>query len=208
MKHNYFKSGIVISLLAVFSLLAIQSEAYPPFVRQSAKFGAKDCTFCHTKPEGGEGWNERGNWLMAEKDKRKADSINVEWLSEYDSNATAAPANKTEDKGDKWAELESYHEVMSQTFHPAEEGNLKPIRSQAGELAARAQKWLDSKPPLMYDVPSIKAILVKLNTESKALAELVSKNGSDAEVKNSITALHDRFHEIIGACRVEKEKKK
>jgi hypothetical protein len=207
MKHNYFKSGIALSLLVAFSLLAIQSEAYPPFVRLSAKFGAKDCTFCHTKPEGGDSWNERGNWLIAEKDKRKADSINVEWLSEYASNATVAPANKTEDKN-KWAELESFHEVMSQTFHPAEEGNLKPIRSQAGELAARAQKWLDSKAPLMYDVPSIKAILVKLTTESKALAELVSKDGSDDDVKKSITALHDRFHEIIGACRVEKEKKK
>lgn len=208
MKHNYFKSGIALSLLVAFSLLAIQSDAYPPFVRQSAKFGAKDCTFCHTKREGGEGWNERGNWLIAEKDKRKADSINVEWLSEYASSATAAPTTRAEDKGDKWAELESFHEVMSQTFHPAEEGNLKPIRSRAGEMAERAQKWLDSKAPLIYDVPAINAILVKLNAESKALAELVSNNGSDEEVKKSITALHDRFHEIIGACRVEKEKKK
>lgn len=208
MKNTMLKLTLVFVGTASFIWPAIQSEAYPPFVRQSAKFGAKDCTFCHTKPEGGEGWNERGNWLMAEKDKRKADSINVEWLSEYASNAPSAPTTNAEDKGDKWAELESYHDIMSQTFHPAEEGNLKPIRSQAGELAARAQKWLDSKAPLLYDVPSIKAILVKLNAESKSLAELVSKNGSDEEVKKSITALHDRFHEIIGACRVEKEKKK
>jgi hypothetical protein len=205
MKNTKLKFTLFFLALTSFLWLALPGEAYPPFVRQAAKFGAKDCTFCHTKPEGGDSWNERGNWLIAEKDKRKSDSINVEWLSEYDQQATAA---KSEDKGDKWAELESFHEVMSQTFHPAEEGNLKPIRSQAGELAARAQKWLDSKAPLMYDVPSIKAILVKLTTESKALAELISKNGSDAEVKNSITALHDRFHEIIGACRVEKEKKK
>jgi hypothetical protein len=205
MKNTKLKFTLFFLALTSFLWLALPGEAYPPFVRQSAKFGAKDCTFCHTRPEGGDSWNERGNWLIAEKDKRKSDSINVEWLSEYGQQATAA---KSEDKGDKWAELESFHEVMSQTFHPAEEGNLKPIRSQAGELAARAQKWLDSKAPLMYDVPSIKAILVKLTTESKALAELISKDGSDDNVKKSITALHDRFHEIIGACRVEKEKKK
>ena len=205
MKRRISKSLLVLALISGFVWPVVKSDAYPPFVRQSTKFGAKDCTFCHTKAEGGEGWNERGNWLIAEKDKRKADSINVEWLSEYGAQATAS---KTADTGDKWAELESYHEVMSQTFHPAEEGNLKPIRSQAGELAARAQTWLDSKPPLMYDVPSIKEILVKLTAESKALSELVSKNGSDEEVKKSITALHDRFHEIISACRVEKEKKK
>ena len=34
-------------------------------------------------PGGGEGWNDRGNWLIAEKDKRKADSIDVTWLEDY-----------------------------------------------------------------------------------------------------------------------------
>ena len=206
MKCQNLKTLIAISLFVTFSLLAIRSNAYPPMVRQAAKFGAKDCTFCHANPTGGEGWNERGNWLITEKAKRKADAINIDWLADYGDKTAASPAQKAEEKSDKWAELESYHEIMSQTFHPAEEGNLKPIRSQAGELAQRAQKWLDSKPPMMYDVPSIKAILVKLTAESKALSILVSKNGSDGDVKKAITALHDRFHEIVGACRVEKKK--
>lgn len=59
------------------------TRAYPPFFRKAVKFGAKDCTFCHLQKEGGEGWNERGKWLMAEKERRKADTIDVEWLTEY-----------------------------------------------------------------------------------------------------------------------------
>lgn len=206
MKIKNLKTSLVIGLLMAFSLLAINSEAYPPLLRQSAKFGAKDCAFCHADPQTGGDLNARGKWLTSQRDKRNADRIDVEWLAEYKDKDAAAPAQKSEEKKDKWAELDNFHEIMSQTFHPAEEGNLKPTRSNAGELAKRAQKWLDSKPPLMYDVPSIKEILVKLNTESKALAELVSKNGSDEEVKKAITALHDRFHEIVGACNVEKKK--
>ena len=62
---------------------ALTTQAYPPFLRKAQKFGAKDCLFCHEKAEGGEGWNKRGQWLIAEKEKRKADAIDVEWLSEY-----------------------------------------------------------------------------------------------------------------------------
>lgn len=107
---------------------------------------------------------------------------------------------------DKWAELETFHGVMSETFHPAEEGNLKPIRSRAAEMAEKARQWRDSKPPKLYDTPEIKEKVGKLTVESKALAERMAKNPPDEEVKAAITALHDRFHEIIGACREEKKK--
>ncbi len=57
--------------------------SFPPFLKAAAKFGAKDCLFCHTVPEGGEGWNERGTWLKAEKERRKAAMADANWLSEY-----------------------------------------------------------------------------------------------------------------------------
>jgi hypothetical protein len=142
MNHKIIKTSIALTLTAVVLLGSTNTQAYPPFVRQAAKFGAKDCTFCHTAPEGGEGWNKRGEWLIAEKDKRKADKIDVAWLSEYGEQATAT---STAQANDKWAELEAYHDVMSQTFHPAEEGKLEPIRKRAGELAEKARQWLDSK---------------------------------------------------------------
>jgi hypothetical protein len=62
---------------------SLTTQAYPPFVKKAAEYGAKDCTFCHTKAEGGEGWNKRGNWLIAEKAKRKADAVDPTWLADY-----------------------------------------------------------------------------------------------------------------------------
>lgn len=205
MNHKIIKASLTIALTAGVLLSAIQTQAYPPFLRQATKFGAKDCTFCHTKPEGGEGWNKRGEWLIAEKDKRKADKVEIEWLSAF-GDKTADGSAVAAQESDKWAELESFHEIMSQTFHPAEEGKLQPIRKLAGELAARSQQWLDSKPPKVYDAPEIKAILVKLNIESKALADNIAKGATDDQIKKDLTALHDRFHEIMGACREEKKK--
>jgi hypothetical protein len=59
------------------------SMAYPPFVGKAKKFGAKDCRFCHVKPEGGEPYNVRGKWLVSQKAKRNADAVDPEWLAGY-----------------------------------------------------------------------------------------------------------------------------
>src|ERR1700752_5366961 len=55
--------------MAIIAALASESLASPPFVAKSRKFGAKDCTFCHVEPEGGPPWNDRGKWLVAEKER-------------------------------------------------------------------------------------------------------------------------------------------
>jgi hypothetical protein len=67
----------------VVGLITTPSLAYPPFVEQAKKFGAKDCRFCHLKAEGGEGHNARGKWLLKEKTRRNADAVDPEWLVDY-----------------------------------------------------------------------------------------------------------------------------
>ena len=111
----------------------------------------------------------------------------------------AAMTASAED-GNKWNELSAFHDVMSATFHPMEEGDFTPIRSRAAEMAAKAKQWADSTPPKVYDRPEIKTNVAKLAQESTALAALVAKKASDAQIKTSLSALHDRFHEIAGLC--------
>ena len=77
---------IVISavfLVGVIAALAGKSLGYPPLLAKAKKFGAKDCTFCHVDPEGGPPWNERGQWLIKEKERRGVDTVDVEWLANY-----------------------------------------------------------------------------------------------------------------------------
>jgi hypothetical protein len=62
----------------------------PPLVGAAKAKGypAKNCQYCHVsavpkkdafKPDD---LNDRGKWLMAEKDKRKAKDIDVDWLKD------------------------------------------------------------------------------------------------------------------------------
>ncbi|NBO66707.1 MAG: hypothetical protein EBU88_18000 [Acidobacteria bacterium] len=81
------KITIAVLALAIMLGSTLITGAYPPFVKKSEKYGAKNCLFCHKQPSGGEGWNKRGEWLIAEKDKRKADTIDVTWLEEYKEEA-------------------------------------------------------------------------------------------------------------------------
>ncbi|HEY3137350.1 MAG TPA: DUF3471 domain-containing protein [Blastocatellia bacterium] len=73
----------LIFVAGLVAALAGQTFGYPPLLAKAKKFGAKDCTFCHVDPEGGPPWNERGKWLIAEKERRKAETVDVEWLADY-----------------------------------------------------------------------------------------------------------------------------
>ncbi|HWP42555.1 MAG TPA: hypothetical protein VNO14_04920 [Blastocatellia bacterium] len=78
------KGTIAIVFLAGAALLFVsESRAFPPFLPKAKKFGAKDCRFCHVNIEGGEPYNARGEWLIKEKERRKADMVDPEWLVDY-----------------------------------------------------------------------------------------------------------------------------
>lgn len=113
------------------------------------------------------------------------------------STTFAIAQNKAE-----WKELKDFHTVMSQTFHPAEEGNLKPIRERSAEMVKAAEAWKKSAIPADYkNVKDIQETLNKLVDGSKNLDKQIKAKASDEEIKKSITALHDVFHTIVGLCR-------
>lgn len=101
---------------------------------------------------------------------------------------------------DKWPAIKEFHEVMSQTFHPAEEGNLAPIKARSEEMMNKAAMLLKSDIPTEFRTDAILASAERLQLKSKALHKLVKSNGTDAAILKSITDLHDTFHEIVGLC--------
>ena len=115
---------------------------------------------------------------------------------------------KSQTKPDSWPQKKAFHDVMSTTFHPSEEGNLEPIKKRSGEMAQKAEEWLKSTPPAEFDKPIVKEKLKLLYKESKALDKLVKSKASDEEIKTALAKLHDRFHEIVSACGDEDEKHK
>jgi hypothetical protein len=79
--------------LVVFALAAVPTtaSAVGPLLAKAKQAGypAQNCQYCHVskvpkkeefKPED---LNERGKWLMTEKQKHAAKEISVEWLKDY-----------------------------------------------------------------------------------------------------------------------------
>ena len=98
MTKKLIKLSIAIVVIAGVVGSSFSTRAYPAFLRKAVKFGAKNCLYCHKEPAGGEGWNERGQWLIAEKERRKADAVDPEWLVDYKEGAKKDAENKEENK--------------------------------------------------------------------------------------------------------------
>jgi hypothetical protein len=79
----------IISLL-VFAILFIvgfasTAPASKDFLKDAKQFGGKNCKFCHNEavPKDAKNLNDRGQWLVEQKKKHKAEKVDVSWLKEY-----------------------------------------------------------------------------------------------------------------------------
>lgn len=105
---------------------------------------------------------------------------------------------------EKWPAIKTFHGVMSQTFHPAEEGDLNPIKTRSEEMVQKANALSKEAIPAEFKTPAILTSIKKLQAGSKKLDLLIKAKGNNKEVLAAITSLHDVFHEIVGLCSEEK----
>lgn len=104
-----------------------------------------------------------------------------------------------------WTALTDFHKVMSQTFHPSEEGNLEPIKTRVGELVEKAEALKASAIPADFNNKKVKKAVKKLATDSKKLQSSIKAGATDEQIKASLSALHDVFHQIVGLCSPKDE---
>jgi ketosteroid isomerase-like protein len=160
----------VVFVAAIVAALAVESFAYPPFLAKSRKFGAKDCTFCHVDPAGGAPWNDRGQWLIKEKERRGADAVNVEWLAEY-------KPGKAEDK------LPPPAQPRPDEKKPPAPGASTPGGAVEQELLKLERAWLDAY--LKRDAAAMEQIESDDFTITHANGQVITKAQEVANLKRS-----------------------
>ncbi|MBU0940522.1 MAG: hypothetical protein KKD36_03700 [Bacteroidetes bacterium] len=106
---------------------------------------------------------------------------------------------------DKWPAIKEFHDVMSETFHPAEEGNLTPIKARSEEMMNKAAALMSATTPAEFKTKAIYASVEKLKGQSNALHDLITAKGSDDVIVKLLTEMHDVFHEIVGLCSETKK---
>jgi hypothetical protein len=106
---------------------------------------------------------------------------------------------------DEWAEMDSFHMIMAEAFHPFKDSaNLEPVKTLAEEMAVEADKWSAATLPAKVDTDEVKALLAKLKADTRALADKVKAGAANEELGTDLTALHDNFHGIMEAWHKSK----
>jgi len=106
-----------------------------------------------------------------------------------------------------WQEAKKFHQFMSASFHPAEDGNFKPLKDNCDSLAWAAEQWAKTPVPSNYKEKETKETLATLVKQSNGIKTAVKKNASDTELKKLITEAHDTFHKVVGECKKAEETK-
>lgn len=139
--------------------------------------------------------------VSSAQDVKKADSMEPKKVKEG-----MHEGNHEENKSD-WKELNAFHNVMSQTFHPMEAGNFDPIKKQAAELSARAKALESSSIPPAYKNDAVIQDVKTISAGAENLEKIINNGGSDDDIKVALTELHNNFHKLMGACNKEGEHK-
>ena len=106
----------------------------------------------------------------------------------------------------EWPEMESFHMVMAEAYHPYKDSaNLEPVKSLAENLAKESEKWAGATLPRAVDDGEVKAKLEKLRKDCRALADQVKSGASNEQIGAALTALHETFHTIMEAWHKAKD---
>ena len=105
------------------------------------------------------------------------------------------------EKAAVWPEMKAFHKLMSETFHPTEEGNFAPLKEKVADLYRASKVWSASAVPANFKPEETKATLDKLMKQCHEIWVQVDAKASDEKLKTLITEAHDTFHKIVGECK-------
>ena len=80
MMRHWLSNSAPLLTVALCLVTVAGVEGRPEYFAEAVPFGANDCSFCHLTVSGGEAVNDRGAWLISERDRRGVDEVAVSWL--------------------------------------------------------------------------------------------------------------------------------
>lgn len=100
----------------------------------------------------------------------------------------------------KWTQLHEYHELLSKTFHPAENGNFTAIKNSHDYLVQKAEALDVATMPTDLKTPVVVENVAVLKKLTKKLSELITNKAPDVEILRTFQNVHDVFHKIEKEC--------
>jgi hypothetical protein len=123
-----------------------------------------------------------------------------------DKEVQEAETVNNESDPNEWPEMDSFHMIMAEAFHPYKDStNLEPVKRLAEEMAIEADKWASTALPAKVNNDVVKAQINQLKTDTRVLADKIKGGANDEEIGNSLKSLHDSFHGIMEAWNGSEE---
>jgi hypothetical protein len=120
---------------------------------------------------------------------------------------STAQSSAAKSSATDWKELDDFHQLMAQTFHPVvDAGDFKPIREHSEELFEKARLLSESKIPAQFSTKEMMQTIQELNLDCRRLNAMVKDKASDEEIRKTLTAAHDTFHKIMETCEPGKHR--
>lgn len=138
--------------------------------------------------------NKRGDYLAAIWNVINWDNVSVKYAAALKSPLLTYIAK------DSWKPLKQFHTVISETFHPAESGNLDPIKKRSSELMLQAINLKSSVIPKSFDTAEIRLAIDELVKGTNALHKMISKKAKDPVIKAKLFEVHESYHKIQHLC--------
>jgi hypothetical protein len=108
---------------------------------------------------------------------------------------SATEESKDEETAE-WKGMDDFHMLMAESFHPyRDSANVEPVKQYAKEMVVSVNSWIEQELPARVDNDKVKETLKDLQDGAVALADLVEV-GDDQAIGESLTALHDTFHQL------------
>ena len=97
---------------------------------------------------------------------------------------------------DEWPQMDEFHMIMAESFHPfRDSADIGPAKANADSLVADAEQWLEAPIPEKVNSDEVIEMLQRLKSEADAFA-IVSRTDDQEAIGESLTKLHDLFHEL------------
>lgn len=105
---------------------------------------------------------------------------------------------------DIWEDLEVFHQAIALTFHPAEDGDFKPVRTDSKELVDAAKRLSETKLPAYFEKKENTALKEEVLKSIKTLLEQSSELHNLAKTEKTtnevllvaLKELHSTYHQI------------
>ena len=106
-------------------------------------------------------------------------------------------ANKTMNS---WAELNNFHKVLTETYQPSKDGNLKAIIAEYKHQMELAVALHQSIAPAGFDAAKMSDVTTRLAVACKELFGLIELNESDESITKKLGETNSFFTEIARMC--------